>query len=77
MAALETLNKLRRLTWSQVYRDAGLKWEKIVSVKPPPGIGALHSLRITRSRRAVAYRDEDFIRLLSIARDHDSTYGKQ
>jgi hypothetical protein len=35
-AALETLNKLRRLTWQQVHRDAGLKWEKISSVKPPP-----------------------------------------
>ena len=77
LAALETLNKLRRLTWGQVYRDPGLKWEKIVSVKPPPGINALYSLRITRSRRAVAYRDGDFIRLLSIARDHDSTYGKK
>jgi hypothetical protein len=77
LAALGTLNKLRRLTWDQVYRDPGLKWEKIVSRKPPPGIDALYSLRITRSRRAVAYRDGDFIRLLSIAPDHDSTYGKQ
>ena len=76
-AALETLKKLRRLTWQQVYRDAGLKWEKIVSVKPPPGIDALYSLRITRSRRATAYRDGPFLRLLSIAPDHDSTYGKK
>jgi hypothetical protein len=76
-AVLETLNKLRRLTWSQVYRDRGLKWEKIASVKPPPGVDALYSLRITRSRRATAYRDGPFIRLLSIAPDHDSTYGKQ
>jgi hypothetical protein len=75
-AALETLNKLRRLTWQQVYRDSGLKWEKIASVKPPPGIAALYSLRIARSRRATAYRDGAFIRLLSIAPDHDSTYGK-
>ena len=76
-AALETLKKLRRLTWQQVYRDAGLKWEKIVSVKPPPGINALYSLPITRSRRATAYRDGPFLRLLSIAPDHDSTYGKK
>lgn len=34
-AALETLNKLRQMTWRQVYQDAGLKWEKIVSIKPP------------------------------------------
>ena len=76
-AALDTLNKLRQLTWNQVYRDQGLKWEKIISIKPPTGIDALYSLRITQSRRATAYRDEAFIRLLSIAADHDSTYGKK
>ena len=77
LAALETLNKLRRLTWSQVYRDAGLKWEKIVSIKPPSGIAALYSLRITRSQRATAYREGDFIRLLPIVPDRDSNYGKK
>lgn len=76
-AALDTLNKLRQMTWNQVYRDAGLKWEKIVSVKPPAGIEALYSLRISQARRATAYRDGDFIRLLTIAPDHDSTYGKK
>lgn len=77
LAALETLNKLRRLTWSQVYRDAGIKWEKIVSIKPPSGIAALYSLRITRSQRATAYREGDFIRLLPIVPDRDSNYGKK
>jgi hypothetical protein len=77
LAALDTLGKLRRLTWDQIYRDPGLKWEKISSVKPPAGIAAIYSLRITQARRAVAYRDGDFIRLLSIATDHDSTYGRK
>ena len=76
-AVLDTLNKLRQLTWNQVYRDSGLKWEKIVSVKPPDGIDAIYSLRITRSRRAIAYRQNDFLRLLTISPDHDSTYGKK
>lgn len=76
-AALDTLDKLRQLTWNQVYRDQGLKWEKIISVKPPDGIEAFYSLRITQSRRATAYRDGEFIRLLSIAEDHDSAYGKK
>ena len=76
-SALDTLNKLRQMTWSQVYRDNGLKWEKIISVKPPKGIEAFYSLRITQSRRATAYREEDFIRLLTIASDHDATYGKK
>ena len=76
-AALDTLNKIRQLTWNQLYRDNGLKWEKVVSVKPPAGVAAIYSLRITRSRRATAFRDGDFIRLLTIAPDHDSTYGKK
>ena len=74
-AALDTLNKIRRLTWNQLYRDSGLKWEKISSIKPPPGIDTVYSLRITQSRRATAYRDGDFMRLLMIALDHDSAYG--
>ena len=74
-AALDTLNKIRQLTWSQVYRDNGLKWEKIVSVRAPAGIDAIYSLRITQSRRATAMRDGVYMRLLTIAPDHDSTYG--
>jgi hypothetical protein len=70
-------NKLPRMTWDQVYRDHGLKWERIASVKPPAGIDAIYSLRITQARRASDYRDGAFLRLLSIARDHDSTYGKK
>jgi hypothetical protein len=76
-SAVETLNKLRQMTWNQVYRDSGLKWEKIASIAPPAGIAALYSLRISQSRRATAYRDGDFIRFLTIAPDHDATYGKK
>ncbi|MFA7503973.1 MAG: hypothetical protein WCZ28_04675 [Burkholderiaceae bacterium] len=76
-AALDTLAKLRQLSWQQVYRDKGLHWEKITSVKPPPGIPAIYSLRITQARRAVACRDGAFIRLLSIPPDHDATYGRK
>ena len=76
-AALDALNKIRQLTWNQLYRDSGLKWEKIISVKPPAGVTAIYSLRITQSRRATAFRDGNFIRLLTIAPDHDSTYRKK
>ena len=75
-AAMTTLNKIRPLTWNQLYRDQGLKWEKISSIKPPPGLDAVYSLRISRARRATAHRDGDFIRFLTIAPDHDATYGK-
>lgn len=77
LAALDTLGRLRRMTWSQVYRDKGLHREKIVSVKSPSGIDAVYSLRITQSRRATAWRDGDFIRLLTIAPDHDAAYGRK
>lgn len=76
-AALDVLNKIRQLTWNQLYRDSGLKWEKVISVKPPAGVTAIYSLRITQSRRATAFRDGNFIRLLTIAPDHDSTYEKR
>lgn len=77
LAALDSLSKIRRLTWAQLYRDNGLKWEKIFSVKLPAGVDAIYSLHITQSRRATAFRDGDFIRLLTIAPDHDSAYGKK
>ena len=76
-AALDTLNKIRKLTWNQLVRDQGIKWEKITSIKPPAGIDAVYSLRISQSRGATAHRDGDFIRLLTIAPDHDATYGKK
>jgi len=76
-AAIDTLRKIRLLTWGQLYRDNGLKWEKIVSVKPPQGIDAIYSLRITQSRRCTAYRDGDFMRFLTVAPGHDSTYGRK
>ncbi|MDP3519251.1 MAG: hypothetical protein Q8S02_01375 [Hydrogenophaga sp.] len=76
-AAIDTLKKIRQLSWAQVYRDQGLKWEKITSIKTPPGIDAIYSLRITQSRRCTAWREGDFMRLLTVAPDHDSTYGKK
>ncbi len=76
-SALDTLNKIRQLTWAQVYRDNGLKWEKIVSVRPHAGIDAVYSLHITQSRRATALREGQYMRLLTVALDHDRSYGKK
>ena len=76
-AALDAFNKIRQMSWNQLVRDQGLKWEKITSIKPPQGMDAGYSLRINRSRRATAHRDGDFMRLLTIAPDHDSTYERK
>jgi hypothetical protein len=79
LQALKTLQKISQLTWHDVYQDQGLKWEKITSVKPDPElkIDAIYSLRINNARRATAYRDGNFMRFLTIAPDHDATYGKK
>lgn len=63
-AGLDILNKVRQLFWNQIYHDQGLKWEKITSIKPPKGIDAVYSLRISRSPRVTAH-------------PHDATYGKK
>ncbi len=78
-AAIDTLKKLRQMTWTQVYQDSGLKWEKIRNQLPAAASnGQVHySLRITQARRAVAWRDGEYMRLLDIPPDHDATYGKR
>ena len=73
----DTLRKIRQLTGSQAYRDQSLKWEKISSLNPVSGLGAIYSIRVTQSRRATACRDGDYMRLLTVQPDHDSTYGKR
>jgi hypothetical protein len=73
MSVLATLRKIHVLDLEQLYRDKGLHWEAINSRSGPAG-KRLYSLRITRSVRAVAYRDGDFLRFLSLHPDHDSAY---
>ncbi len=70
-AVLNALRKLAALSWTQVYADAGLRWEAILSRVGPHG-GRLYSLRIGRGFRAVAYRDGDWLRLLTLHPDHDA-----
>lgn len=67
----KTLKKLRAMTWDEVYRDHGLKWE---AVKNSAGT---YTLRLSRSSRALATRDGDVMRFIAIRSDHDSAYGKK
>ena len=67
---LNTLRKLAKLSWQQVYADHGLKWEAILSKKGPGG-NRLYSFRIGKGFRGVAYRDGSWLRLLSLHPDHD------
>ena len=76
---LNTIEKALQLTWGQVYRDPGLKWEHIthLPVPLPDDIDVLCSIRVTQARRAVVYRHQEIMRFLWIAEDHDSTYKKR
>ncbi len=69
--------KITQLTWNELYRDAGLKWERVQSIQAPAGVDALYTFRITQSVRGVGFRESDFLRVLLIQPDHDATYGKK
>lgn len=70
---LTTLRKLSRMTWEQVYQDSGLNWEAILSRSGARG-QRLYSLRMGKGFRAVAFREQDWLRLISLHPDHDSAY---
>ena len=67
--------RLRELDWSTVYRHAGFRWDAIEHLKAPNG-ARVYSLRLSQKVRAVAYRDGDFLRLISLHPDHDSAYPR-
>ena len=72
-AVLKTLRLLQRMSWEQIQVSRGLHWELIQSKQGVSG-ERLYSLRISRSCRAVAFREGDWLRLLSLHPDHDSAY---
>jgi hypothetical protein len=75
--AIATFEKLTQLTWNQVYKDKGLRWEKIHSIQAPQGIDALYSFRGSKSIRGIGFRQNHFLRVLLIEPDHDAAYGKK
>ena len=70
---LNMLRKLFEMTWEQVYRDSRLRWEAILSKSGPSG-QRLYSFRSGRGFRALATREGNFLRLLSLHPDHDAAY---
>ena len=79
---IKVFEEISKLTWEQIYQDAGLKWEKIDPI-PPRLIRhlaknkqlSLYSIRVTQAKRAVVTRDGDFMRFLALPPDHDSIYA--
>lgn len=73
LALINTLKKISQLTWSKLYADKGLKWEAILSKQSKSG-NRIYSFRFSQKYRVTALREEDFLRLLTLHVDHDSTY---
>ncbi len=72
---IASLRRLRGLDWNGLYRHTGFRWEAIEHVKAPNG-AQVYSLRLSQRIRAVAFRDGDFLRLISLHPDHDSAYAR-
>jgi hypothetical protein len=72
--AAASLRRLRELDWNALYRHTGFRWEALEHLKAPNG-AKVYSLRLSQQIRAVAFRDGDFLRLISLHPDHDPAYG--
>lgn len=70
---LGTLKKIKQMDWLQIYKDPGLKWELIHSKAGPQG-EKLYSFRLGKGFRAIAFRQDQWLRILSLHPDHDSAY---
>ena len=70
-----SLRRLRELDWNAVYRHTGFRWEVLDHLNAPND-AKVYSLRLSQKVRAVAYRDGDFLRLISLHPDHDSAYQR-
>jgi hypothetical protein len=66
----KAMRKIMKLTWSQVYADQGLKWERIIDSNDR------YSIRLNQQARAVVTRQGNFMRFESLHFDHDSAYKK-
>lgn len=70
-----SLRRLRGLDWTALYRHSGFHWEAIEHLKAANG-AKVYSLRLSQKIRAIAYRDGDFLRVVSLHPDHDSAYAR-
>jgi len=69
------LDRIRKLDWSNVYASKGLRWEAIDHLRAPDGNTKVYSVRLSQKMRALAFRDGEHMRFISLHVDHDSAYG--
>jgi|SRR6185437_12276851 len=72
-ALLNTLKKIQKMSWEELYVDKGIRWELIASIETPKG-KKVYSFRFSQKYRCTAFRDTDYLVLLKIHPDHDSAY---
>ncbi len=70
-----SLRRLSELDWNAIYRHTGFQWEAIKHLKALSGAG-VYSLHLSQKVRALAFREGDFLRFLSLHPDHDSAYRR-
>lgn len=66
--------KLAKLDWTTLQQHKGFHWEDAGHRSPAPNGSTIKSIRLNQKARALAYRDGDFIRFLSLHLDHDGAY---
>ncbi len=70
----EKLARIQSLSWQGFQQTQGYKWEKVRNRESPSG-GPMYSFRLSKKHRALAYRDGNLLRVLSLHLDHDSAYN--
>lgn len=70
IALVKCLRKLKTLSWAQVYKDSGLKWE----LARTTSVAQYYSIRVTQKMRALVTRRGEFVVFVSLHTDHDSAY---
>lgn len=68
-ALLNTLRKISYLSWEELHRDKGIRWELITSETLEQR--AIYSFRFSQKYRGTAYRDSDYLVLLDLFVNHD------
>lgn len=71
---ISAMEKMKQLSWSQLYKHKGLRWEAITSKKTYDG-NQIYSFRFSKKYRALALRRDVYLIVLSIHLDHDSAYN--
>jgi len=66
--------KLTKVDWPTLHTHKGFHWEDAGHLVAAPNGSTIKSIRITQKVRALAYRDGNFMRFLSLHFDHDGAY---